>query len=104
LLGPAWTGRQVQAVHGPTDLTWQDAAGIISDLTGHRVEAEQIPDEQMRSILAGAGMGPGLVEAVIGMSAGMRENFTPEQPRTLQSTTPTGLAGWVADTLRPQLT
>lgn len=39
-------------------------------------------------------------DAVIGMSTGLRANFTPEQPRTLHTTTPTTLAAWVYDTLR----
>jgi len=48
-------------------------------------------------------MGDSLVEAIVGMSTGTRDDFVPEQPRTVQSTTPTTLASWAYDTLRPQL-
>ncbi len=48
-------------------------------------------------------MSDGLVDDVIGMSAGLRDNFVPEQPRTVQSTTPTTLASRTYDVLRPQL-
>ncbi len=34
LLADDWTGRQVQAVHGPTDLTWHEAAEALSAATG----------------------------------------------------------------------
>lgn len=57
----------------------------------------------MRDLLHHAGMSDGLVDAVIGMSVGLRDDFVPEQPRTFQSTTPTTLASWAYDVLRPQL-
>ncbi len=61
-LSPHWSGRVVQAVHGPA-----------------------------------------LVEAVLGMSTGMRDGFTPEQPRDATTTTPTTVAAWVLEALRPAL-
>ena len=103
LLNTDWSGRVVQAVHGPVDLSWSEAMKIVSDVTGHEVQVEQIPDDDMRSILADSGMGSGLVDAVMGMSTGLRENFTPEQPRTPQTTTPTTLTAWAAAELRPLL-
>ena len=103
LLNTDWSGRVVQAVHGPADLSWSQAMTIVADVTGHKVTVEQIPDDQMRGILAEGGMGPGLVDAVMGMSTGLRENFVPEQPRTPQTTTPTTLAAWATDELRPLL-
>ena len=48
-------------------------------------------------------MTDGLVEAVIGMSTGLRDDFTPEQPRTIHTTTPTTLASWAYEHLRLQL-
>jgi hypothetical protein len=41
------------------------------------------------------------VEAIVGMSAGLREGFVPEQPRDEVSTTETTLASWAANALRP---
>lgn len=103
LLSTSWSGRCVQAVHGPTDLTWPQALAIVSDATGHPVTAARIPDDDMRALLAGSGMGDGLVEAVLGMSTGLRDGFVPEQPRTVRTTTPTTLASWAHDVLRPLL-
>ncbi|WP_150251430.1 NmrA family NAD(P)-binding protein [Nocardiopsis deserti] len=103
LLNPDLAGRTVRAVHGPADLTWERAAAVVTEVTGRRVRAQRVPDERMREVLAGAGLGPGSVEAVMGMSTGLREDFTPEQPRTTATTTPTTLAAWCQDELRPLL-
>jgi hypothetical protein len=48
-------------------------------------------------------MSPAAVEGVIGMTAGLREGFTPEQKRSAVTTTPTPLGGWVYSNLRPLL-
>ena len=37
------------------------------------------------------------------MSSGLRDGFQPEQPRTIATTTPTRLAGWIRDELAPVL-
>lgn len=101
LLSETWSGRQLQAVHGPTDLSWQQAAAIVSEAIGREVRAERVPDDEMRDILSGSGMGGGLVQAVMGMSTGLRDDFVPELPRTVGSTTPTSLQAWCYDVLRP---
>ena len=103
LLSDGWTGRRVQAVHGPADLSWAEAAAIVTDATGHLVRAERITDDEMRGLLAGYGMSDGLVEAVMGMSTGMRDGFVPEQARDVTTTTPTTLGSWAYDVLRPLL-
>ena len=41
------------------------------------------------------------VEGLVGMSIGKRGGFTPEQPRTMLTTTPGSLAGWAITHLRP---
>lgn len=103
LLNPAWSGRNVQAVHGPADLTWRDVATILTSALGRPVAAERITDEAMRQQLLSAGMPPGLADAVLGMSTGLREGFVPEQPRTVVTTTPTTLNAWLHDELLPVL-
>ena len=103
VLSTEWSGRCVQAVHGPADLTWPQAAEIISAATGHPLVVERVPDDAMRDALRQAGMTDTLIDAVVGMSTGLRDEFTPEQPRTVRSTTPTTLASWAYEVLRPQL-
>jgi len=103
LLSTEWSGHCVQAVHGPADLTWSQAAEMVSTAIGRELRVERISDDAMRDLLRGAGMTDGLVEAVIGMSTGLRDGFVPEQARTVQTTTPTTLGAWAYDVLRPQL-
>lgn len=104
LLNQDWSGRHVRAVHGPADLTWRQAAEIVSTATGTPVRARRITDEAMRDQLLGSGMPPALADAVLGMSTGLREDFVPEQPRSVHTTTETTLASWAAEHLRPLVT
>lgn len=103
LLSPTWSGRCVRAVHGPADLTWRQVAEILTAATGRRIRVERITDSAMRTQLHQAGMTDGLVEAVLGMSTGLREDFRPEQHRTVRTTTPTTLAAWAYDHLRHRI-
>jgi hypothetical protein len=67
------------------------------------IEAQQITEDEQRTALRGAGMGDVAVAGIIGMAAGKREGFVPEQPRSLLTTTPGTLAGWAVTHLRPAL-
>jgi uncharacterized protein YbjT (DUF2867 family) len=103
LLAEDWTGRQVQAVHGPADLTWTEVAAVLSTATGVSIEAQRISDDEERAALRDAGMGEVAVEGIVGMGVGTRDGFTPEQPRSMLTTTPSSLAGWALTHLRPAL-
>lgn len=103
LLADDWTGRQVQAVHGPSDLTWTEAADALSGATGVSIQAHRISADRERTDLRNAGMSEVAVEGIIGMSVGKQEGFTPEQPRSVLTTTPSTLAGWATTHLRPVL-
>ncbi len=43
------------------------------------------------------------VEGIVGMSTGKRDGFSPEQPRSVLTTSPSSLAGWAITYLRPVL-
>jgi uncharacterized protein YbjT (DUF2867 family) len=103
LLAQDWTGRQVQAVHGPADLTWTEAATALSVATGRSIEAVRISDDEEGADLRDAGLSEVAVEGILGMAIGTREGFTPEQPRSVLTTTPSTLTGWAITHLRPSL-
>jgi hypothetical protein len=103
LLAGDWAGRQVQAVHGPADLTWPEAAAALSAATGVPITAQQLTDDEQRAVFREAGLSEVAIEGILGMAAGKREGFTPEQPRSVLTTTPTSLAGWAITHLRPAL-
>ena len=58
----------------------------------------------MREGLTQAGMNEQQIAALMGMSTGLRDGFTPEQPRDATTTTPTTLTAWAADHIRPRHT
>lgn len=103
LLRTDWTGRHVQAVHGPEDLSWDQVASITGEATGRPLRVQRIPDEEQAAQLSGAGMSPRQVESIMGMSAGLRDGHRPDPPRTVASTTPTTLRAWAYEVLRPLL-
>lgn len=103
LLRDDWTDRHLQAVHGPADLSWDDAAAIVTAATGHELRAVRVADDEMRAALTGAGLPEAMAEAILGMSTGMRDGFVPELPRDVTSTTPSTLGAWAYDVLRPAL-
>jgi uncharacterized protein YbjT (DUF2867 family) len=95
LLSRAWHGPRVQPVHGPADLTFHDVARIITETTGHRVEAQPVNDDDLSSALAGLGMPDPAVRGLVDIARGFRAGFRPADPRTALTTTPTTLAEWV---------
>ena len=103
LLSAGWSGRQVQAVHGPEDLTLAQAAEIISAATGRPVRAETMSLDTWRSSLRAAGLGERQVEGMAGMAAVTCADFTAEDPRSILTTTPTTLGAWAHANLRPAL-
>lgn len=96
LLAPSWTGRHVQGVHGPEDLSFRQVAQRLTTVLGHTVEAHQLRDEDVRSELTRLGLPEANVDAIVMMTAGIRDDFTPENPRSTSTTTPTTLDGWAA--------
>ncbi|GAA3619184.1 NAD(P)H-binding protein [Nonomuraea rosea] len=103
LLHAGRPGRRVQGVHGPQDLSWEQAVAVVGDVLGRTVSARRVDDDAMRATLAGAGLSPAQVEAIVRMSTGLREGFVPEQPRTPVTTTDTTLGAWAWAELRPAL-
>lgn len=96
LLSRSWAGRSVQGVHGPEDLSFRQVAEILTDVLGHAVEPKQISDAEVRSTLNSFGMSESQVDAIVMMTVGIRDDYTPEDPRSVATTTPTTLKGWAA--------
>lgn len=99
LLSRSWSGRRVQAVHGPQDLSFTQVASILSNVLGFPVTARQVGDDDVRSWLRALGTPDARIESIVAMTAGIRDNFTPENPRTCATTTPTTLTSWAAENL-----
>ena len=104
LLSTGWSGRHVQPVHGPTNLTFAETAKILGEVLRKPVQYVEAKDEDVRAGLLAAGfMSPETIEAFLQMYRGLREDFVSEDPRTPLTTTPTTLAAWAQANLVPIL-
>ncbi|MFI0454243.1 NAD(P)H-binding protein [Actinomadura sp. 6N118] len=102
LLNDEWKGRVVQAVHGPEDLTFEQVAKTLTEVLDRPIQLNVVGDDDVRAALRSAGLTHSAVEGMVGMTAGTRD-MVPEQPRDLETTTPTTLASWAYTHLRPLL-
>lgn len=96
LLSTGWEGRHVQGVHGPEDLSYRQVAQTLTTVLDHPVRAQQLSDDDVRAELTGFGLSSTQVEAIVMMTAGIRDDYRPETPRSYVTTTPTSLHGWAA--------
>ncbi len=100
LLSTACTGRVVQPVSGPEDLTYPQVATIVREATGWPVSYTRDEDVDVRRGLAQAGFSQAAVDSIAGMSEGIRDAYDAVRARSLFTTTPTPLDGWVRQHLR----
>jgi uncharacterized protein YbjT (DUF2867 family) len=98
-----WSGSAVEAVHGPADLSWDEAALVLGAALGRDVSAVQITDEQLQQALTGAGVSEVAAAGIAAMSTGIPDDFVPEQTRDFRSSTPTTLASFAYGSLRGAL-
>ena len=84
LLNTSWQGRRVQAIHGPEDLTWNHIAAVLTNALNSPVAAEHVDDSSMLQNYFDMGLPPATANRLLGMSTGIRDDFTPEQPCTPQ--------------------
>jgi len=104
ILSTEWAGHQVQAVHGPADLSYTQVADILSEACGRRISVQVQSDEQARKELLAVGMSEATADGVVAMTSGLKDGFVPEQPRGTITTTPTTLGQWAYANLRPAMT
>ena len=100
---PSWSGRQAVPLHGPRDLSYADAAAVLADALGRPVAAQQIPGEAVAQQFRGMGATDDWANGLVTLYTRIGAPGYSSDPRTPDSTTPTELSVYVADTLRPML-
>jgi uncharacterized protein YbjT (DUF2867 family) len=102
LLDRSWSGHHRVGVHGPVDLSTDEAAAIISSVLGKPVKNIETTIDQARGALTSMGMPDFLVEIILEMYGAYREGRLDQaEPRTPNTTTPTTLAEFARTALVP---
>lgn len=104
LLDRGWSGHYRVGVHGPKDLSAEEAVAIISSELGKPVKLVEATPDEARGAMKGMGMPDFLVEIVLEMYGAYRDGrMDPAEPRTPDTTTPTTLAEFARTTLVPTI-
>lgn len=102
LLDRGWTGHHRIGVHGPQDLSTDEAAAIIALAVGKPVQCINATLDQARGALLGMGMPDFAVDLIIEQYVAFRDGrLERAEPRTPDTTTPTTLAEFARTTLLP---
>jgi uncharacterized protein YbjT (DUF2867 family) len=101
LLDDSWGGVGHVAVLGPEDSSYNEMAGIISEVLGEPVRFQQIPGQALKQRLLEAGTSDAMAQGVIDMWAAKARGLDNAEARTPESTTPTSFRQWCEDVLKP---
>jgi uncharacterized protein YbjT (DUF2867 family) len=103
LVDDTWIGRNVMGLHGPTDLTVDEAVKILGVVAGRPLRNIQITPDEFRKVSRGWGASHDFAENYIEMFETFRRlgwNYL-DEPRTPATTTPTTLGAWASQVLIP---
>lgn len=104
LLDGSWTGHRIRGVHGPADLSYEQAAAILTEALGKPIQYVQVTVDQARQGMLGAGLPGFLVDTFSEMYQAIVDGrMDAAEPRTAETTTPTTLAHFAREALAPAL-
>ena len=104
LLDRSWRGHHRIGVHGPKDLSAEEATAIISSELGMPVKCVEASPEEARGAMKSMGMPDFLVDIILEMYGAYRDGrMDPAEPRTPETTTPTTLTEFSRTTLVPAI-
>ena len=104
LLDRGWSGHHRVGVHGPKDLSPDEAAAIISSVLGKPVRCVEATPDQARGAMKGMGMPDFVVDIIMEQYAAFRDGrLDSAELRTPDTTTPTTLAEFTRAKLMPAI-
>lgn len=102
LLDRSWQGRNVLGLHGPKDVSFDEAAAILTHVLERPVKHVQVPPQAVRDAMTGMGVGASMVDGFLEMYEGLTTgHMKAEFPRSAQSTTTTTFEQFAREVLRP---
>jgi hypothetical protein len=81
-----------------------DAAHVVGAPAagrGRPVRFQQVPAEAFKAMLTGRGMPEAMAQGTVDMLVAKNQGLDNAEPRTPQSTTPTGFRQWCEEVLKP---
>lgn len=103
LVDHTWKGHGVQGLHGPADLTLDEAVKTLAAVVGRPLRNVQITPDEFRWLSQGWGMSHDFAENYIEMFETLNRLAWAHlgEPRTPETTTPTTLGTWASHVLIP---
>lgn len=100
----SWEGRQVKGVHGPADLSFNEAAAILGDAIGRPVRHVQVSPEDARQAFLAMGASPDVAANYLEMYQAIDAGtFEVAEPRTPETTSRTTFPEFARTVLKPLL-
>ncbi len=104
LLNRQWSGQYCQGIHGPEDLSFDEAAAMIGKGIGRQVTHVEVTPEQTREGMNGMGLSDDFIDQLLELYQGVTDGYLdPEEVRTPGTSTPTTMAEFAGMVLLPAL-
>ncbi len=99
-----WTGHWVQELHGPADLSFDEAAAYLSEAMKRKIVHIMITPEQARKRMLDTGMSESSSELMLELYDAIEKGrIKCTQPRSPETTTPTPLVAFAREVIEPLL-
>ncbi len=99
----SWSGQQEIPVLGPEDLSFDDQAAIISEVTGHAVHYQQISYEQFKQQFLARGTSESVAQGYVDMYRAKEEGIDNTAARSPETTGHTSFRAFCEQHLKPVL-
>jgi uncharacterized protein YbjT (DUF2867 family) len=101
LLDTSWSGAGEVPLLGPEDLSFNDMAGIMSEVLGKDVRFQQTTFEAYKDRFVRFGMSDAMAQGMTDMAWAKNEGIDNAVQRTPQNSTPTSFRQWCEEVLKP---
>lgn len=104
LLHRSWNGQSVLGLHGPTDLSFDEAAAILSQMLNRSIIHMQTTFDQFRDSLLQNGASENVAADYVQMWTKIGDpDYAPAELHTSKTTTPTSFSQFVQERMLPLL-
>ena len=102
LLDSSWTGRCVRELHGPADLSFEEAAAAISRGLGRPIVHVKVDDATIRKAMIAANVSKDVTDLMLELYHSCETGaLRPAMERSPETYTPTRLVDFAREVIRP---